>query len=74
VDLDSHSPIRLHGVVLNLLSIGTTLPLWCNIRNHSLESNFLQIFGFSPSLDLMELQQELKLYHTTVFPQNGINF
>jgi hypothetical protein len=27
VDLYIHSPIRLHGVVLNLLSTGTTLPL-----------------------------------------------
>jgi hypothetical protein len=27
VDLYIHSPIRLHGVVLNSLSIGTTLPL-----------------------------------------------
>jgi hypothetical protein len=27
VDLYIHSPIRLHGVVLNYLSTGTTLPL-----------------------------------------------
>jgi hypothetical protein len=27
VDLYIHSPIRLHGVVLNWLSTGTTLPL-----------------------------------------------
>jgi hypothetical protein len=27
VDLYIHSPIRLHGVVLNSLSTGTTLPL-----------------------------------------------
>jgi hypothetical protein len=27
MDLYLHSPVRLHGVVLNYLSIGTTLPL-----------------------------------------------
>jgi hypothetical protein len=27
MDLYNHSPIRLHGVMLNLLSTGTTLPL-----------------------------------------------
>jgi hypothetical protein len=30
VDLNIHSPKRLHGVMLNLLSTGTTLPLPSN--------------------------------------------
>jgi mRNA-degrading endonuclease YafQ of YafQ-DinJ toxin-antitoxin module len=47
--------------------------LWCNIRNHHLKSDFLQIFDFPPSFDLVEFQQELKPSHhvdkITVFPQ-----
>jgi hypothetical protein len=34
VDLYIHSPIRLHGVVLNSLSTGTTLPLPLPDRHH----------------------------------------
>jgi hypothetical protein len=32
VDLHIHSPIRLHGAVLNYLSTGTTLPLSFNFK------------------------------------------
>jgi hypothetical protein len=34
VNLYIHSPIRLHGVVLNLLSTGTTLPFTLQILNN----------------------------------------
>jgi hypothetical protein len=38
-----HSPIRLHGVVLNLLSTGTTLPL----------PYLLQLFWFLHSIEVI---------------------
>jgi hypothetical protein len=36
MDLYIHSPIRLHGVVLNKLSTGTTLPFTFYIMEYTL--------------------------------------
>jgi hypothetical protein len=47
MDLYIHSPIRLHGVVLNYLSTGTTLPT-LPIRNSRITMQFLHYDMFRP--------------------------
>jgi hypothetical protein len=41
VDLYVHSPIRLHGVVLNYLGTGTTLPTFAFILNNHNVTHFI---------------------------------
>jgi hypothetical protein len=44
VDLCIHSPFRLHGVVLNYMSTGTTLPFFYNNNVTDLVRKFICIY------------------------------